>query len=416
MPATPSVQLNPVQVLAIAALGVAAGASLKQRVRLLDRLHIPASVLGGMVGALLLLALRDRWLNVEMDMALRDILMVAFFTSVGLSARLQLIVQGGRQVLVFWMVATAGAVLQGIVGISAAMAMGVNPLVGLVCGPVTLAGGPATALAFGSTFEGMGLGGATTLGIAAAMFGIASSGLLGGFAGGRLIEKHGLRPIAPRNPAEGSTPVERMVYGAATPEAGPSPVADRHAAEPSALLKTVVVLAVAMGLGTLVSAAIQRAGAVLPAYIGAMVAAAFIRNLDDRFHFARIAQRRVDELAHVALNLFIVMALLGLRLWELAHLAAPALVILIAQVALTWLGAALLSFRLMGRDYESAVMTAGYVGFMVGTTANALACMQVLVEKYGPAPRALIIVSLVGAFLIDFTNALAITGMANLVR
>ncbi|MCS6952548.1 MAG: hypothetical protein NZM33_06780, partial [Bryobacteraceae bacterium] len=164
------------------------------------------------------------------------------------------------------------------------------------------------------------------------------------------------------------------------------------------------------------SRAIERAGVVLPAYIGAMIAAAIIRNLDDRFGFARLAQRQVEAIASVALNLFIVMALLTLRLWELAHLVAPALLILTAQVALTWLVAATLTFRILGRRYESALMTAGYVGFMVGTTANALAAMQVLAEKYGPAPRAFLVVSLVGAFLIDFANSLVITALANLVR
>lgn len=416
MPATASVQLNAVQVLAIAALGVAAGAWLKQRVRLLDRLHIPASVLGGMAGALLLLALRDRWLNVEMDMALRDIFMVAFFTSVGMSASLRLIREGGRQVLIFWLLATAGAVLQNTVGIGLALLMRLDPLVGLVCGSVSTTGGPGTALAFGATFEQMGLAGATTLGIAAAMFGITSGGLLGGFAGGRIIEKRGLRPLPQRNVANGLAALERIAYAADTPQAEASLVVDRSVAEQSSLLGNVVAIAIAMGLGTLVSTAIERAGVVLPAYIGAMVAAAFIRNLDDRFHFARIGQRYVDEIANVALNLFIVMALLTLRLWELAHLAAPVLVILTAQVALTWFLAAALSFPVMGRNYESAVISAGYIGFMLGTTANALACMQVLTEKYGPALRAVMIVSLVGAFLIDFTNALVITATANLLR
>ncbi|MCS6952547.1 MAG: hypothetical protein NZM33_06775, partial [Bryobacteraceae bacterium] len=182
-------QLDALQVLALAALGVAVGSWLKQRVRALDRLEMPPAVVGGMLWAVLLLVLRDRWLNVDMDMVLRDILMVAFFTSVGLNARLRLVRQGGPQLIVFWAVAGAGALLQGLVGIGAAAALQLNPLVGLVCGPVTLAGGPATAIAFGSTFEQMGLGSATTLGIAAAMFGITAAGLLSGFAGGRLIEK-----------------------------------------------------------------------------------------------------------------------------------------------------------------------------------------------------------------------------------
>jgi ESS family glutamate:Na+ symporter len=411
MPVT-AVRLDAVQVLAVAALGVAVGAWLKRRVRLLDRLHIPASVLGGLLWALLVLLLRDRWLNVEMDMALRDILMVAFFTSVGMSARLQLISRGGRQVLVFWLLATGGAVLQNALGIALAVLLRLDPLIGVVCGSVSMTGGPATALAFGATFEQMGLAGATTLGIAAAMFGITSSGLLGGFAGGHIIERQALRLTTANN----REALVHVAQGGEVPEPHASLAVDRNVAEQTSLLGNVVAIAVAMGLGTLLSMAIERAGVVLPAYVGAMVAAALLRNLDDRLHFARIAQPHVEEIANVALNLFIVMALLTLRLWELVHLAAPVLLILTAQVALTWLLAARVSFPVMGRDYDSAIMSAGYVGFMIGTTANALACMQVLTEKYGPAVRAVMIVSLVGAFLIDFTNALVITVTANLLR
>ena len=147
-----------------------------------------------------------------------------------------------------------------------------------------------------------------------------------------------------------------------------------------------------------------------------MIAAAVIRNLDDRLRFARIAQHQVDTIGSIALYLFIVMALLTLRLWELVHLAAPMVGMLLIQVALVWLMCRTLSFFVMGRDYEAAVMSGGFCGFMLGTTANAMACMDVLVQKFGPAPRAFVVVPLVGAFLIDFTNALVITAMANLLR
>ena len=155
---------------------------------------------------------------------------------------------------------------------------------------------------------------------------------------------------------------------------------------------------------------------VLPAYVGAMIAAGVLRNLDDRSHFLKISQHHLDAIGNISLYLFIVMALMTLRLWELVHLALPMAVILAAQVALVWVLCITASFRLMGRDYESAVMAGGFCGFMLGTTANALACMDVLAKKFGPAPRAFIVVPLVGAFLIDFTNALIITVMTNLLR
>jgi ESS family glutamate:Na+ symporter len=181
-------------------------------------------------------------------------------------------------------------------------------------------------------------------------------------------------------------------------------------------MTAVIAIAAAMGAGSLVSAGIQSLGLILPVYIGSMIVAAVIRNLDDRFHFARIAQPEVDTLGRIALYLFIVMALVTLRLWELAHLALPMLVMLGVQVLFCCLMCVTLSFWVMGRNYEAAVSSAGFCGFMLGITANAVACMEELVEKYGPAPQAFLIVPIVGAFLIDFTNSLIITAFANLLR
>jgi ESS family glutamate:Na+ symporter len=170
---------------------------------------------------------------------------------------------------------------------------------------------------------------------------------------------------------------------------------------------------VPIGLGSLLSDFISRHGIILPSYIGAMIVAAIIRNLDDRYHFARLKEPDVTAIGRMVLNLFIVMALVTLRLWELAHLALPMLVMLAAQVALCWLACRTVVFRIMGRDYESAVTSAGFCGFMLGITSNAMASMEELVEKFGAAPRAFLVVPVVGAFLIDFTNSLIITAMAN---
>jgi len=392
----PVLKLNAIQVLAIACFGVALGEWIKRKLPVLDRLNIPGPILGGLVYAVTALGLRDRYLNLEMDMVLRDILMVAFFTTIGMSASLRLVRVGGVQVLYFFGVATVGAVLQNVVGIGAARLFSLDPLLGVVSGSVALTGGPATALAFGATFEQHGVAGATALGLAAATFGITAGGILGGYIGGGLIRRRGLRGTAaalldPRPPA-----------GAA---AGAAP-----------LLPNVVAVAVAMGLGTLVSRGFDRMNFILPAYVGAMIAAAFIRNLDDQFRFARVSQDQVETIGDVALSIFIVMALLTLRLWELAALALPMLVMLLLQVALVWLLCVTIVYWAMGRDYEAAVMSGGFCGFMLGTTANAMACMDVLRQKYGPAPRAFMVVPLVGAFLIDFTNALIITRILNWFR
>jgi ESS family glutamate:Na+ symporter len=410
-----TLKVSAVQVLALSCLGVVAGVWLKRKIRWLDWLNVPASVLGGFLYALVALGLRDRYLNLEFDLVLRDILMVAFFTTVGLRASLRLVREGGAQVVAFWAIASLGVLLENVLGVGLALALGIHPLAGLICGSVTMAGGPGTALAFGETFEQLGLQGATDLGIAAAMFGIVAGGLLGGFVGGRLIEGRGLQPGAAAE--RGAVLSAEAIAYASDPVETPAPALEgARVSEQASLMDNVTAVAVAMGVGSLISLGIQRAGVVLPAYIGAMLAAALIRNLNDRYRFAALAQHHIDEIGNIALNLFIVMALLGLRLWELVHLALPMLVILLAQVALVWLLSVWTVFRWMRRDFDAAVMSGGYCGFMLGTTANALASMGVLVEKYGPAPRAILVVSLVGAFLIDFTNATLVTAFANLLR
>ncbi len=390
---TPVWRLNTVQVLGLACIGVWAGERLKRKAPLLDRLNIPVSIVGGMIFALVALSLRDRAVNLEADTTLRDLLQVAFMTTIGLSARLQLLKEGGAPLVKLLAIASLGAVLQNLLGMGLAAALAVDPRLGILAGSVALAGGPATSLAFGGTFEKMGVYGATAVAMASATFGIAVAGLIGGYIGGRLIRRHGLKP-----------------GGTAVPPPGLAPGEIRD------LLPAVVVIGIAMGLGNLLSTGMERLGLILPAYIGAMIVAAVIRNLDDRFGFARISQSEVDALGRIALYLFIVAALLTLRLWELAHLALPLIVILVAQVGLCWAMCVVMSFRVMGRDYESAVTAAGFCGFMLGITANAIACMEELVEKYGPAPRAFLVVPVVGAFLIDFTNSLIITAMANLPR
>lgn len=386
---TPTFKLSAVQVLGLACLGVAIGGWLKRRIPLLDRLNIPVSIAGGMVYATIALALHDRVVNLEADTVVRDLLMVAFMTTIGLSARWRLVREGGVRMLWLLGVATFGVVLQNLVGMGVARLLGLDARLGILAGSVALAGGPATSLAFGPTFEKMGVAGATTVAFASATFGIAAAGLLGGYIGGWLIRRHKLKPAATMESTARASEVQ----------AG-SPIS------------TVVMIGISMGLGSLVSAGFEHLGLILPVYIGAMIVAAVIRNLD----IVPLSQPDIDTAGRIALYLFIVMALLTLRLWELAHLALPMLVILAAEVALCWLMCVTISFWAMGRDYESAVTASGFCGFMLGITANAVACMEELVEKYGPAPRAFLVVPVVGAFLIDFTNSLIITAMANVFR
>jgi ESS family glutamate:Na+ symporter len=405
----PAWKLNPAQVLALACLGVALGGWLKRKLPLLDRLDIPVPVVGGMLYAMLTLALHGRVVNLEVDTTLRDLLMIAFMTTIGLNARLELIRKGGAGVIKLLVIATIGAALQNVLGIALATALHVDPRLGILTGSVALTGGPATAAAFGGTFEKLGVQGATTVALAAATFGIAVAGLIGAYIGASLIGKR--KRIAVHAAA---AVVEPRATSSTTSTTTSTRTAS--AARPSNLLTAVLVVGVCMGLGNLLSMAIERLGVILPAYIGAMIVGAILRNLDDRFRFARIAQPDIDMLGRIALYLFIAMALLTLRLWEIAHLALPMLVILAAQVAFCWLMCVTICYRGMGRNYEAAVTTAGFCGFMLGITANAVACMEELVEKYGPAPQAFLVVPIVGAFLIDFTNSFLITTMMNVMR
>lgn len=395
-----TVKLDAIQVLALSCFGLVLGGWLKRRFHLLDDLNIPAPIVGGLLYALAMLALRGR-VNFELELSLQRVLMVAFFTSVGLGASIALVRKGGPQVLLFLVVATVGAVFQNGLGVGLSQLFGLNPLLGIVSGSVSLTGGPATALSFGKTFEALGVNGATTLGVSCAMFGMTAGGLLGGFIGGNIIRSRGLRSQA--------TGIERHAVLA--------PVADEIDVdtEEASLLQNIVVIGICMGLGSIIGAWFTLHQIVLPEYVGAMIVAAIVRNVDDRFGFIRISQRHADMIGNISLSIFIVMAMLGLRLWELANLALPMISMLLVQVALIWL-MCLGVFRLMGKDYEAAIMSGGFCGFMLGTTANAVACMSVLTEKYGPAPRAFIVVPLVGASLIDFTNATIINAMTNFLR
>lgn len=382
-------KLNSAQILALACLGVALGAWLKRKLPVLDRLDIPVPVAGGMAFALAALALHGRVVNFDADTSLQTLLMIAFMTTIGLNARLELIRRGGVGVIKLLAIATLGAFLQNVLGMGLAKALGVDPRLGILTGSVALAGGPATAAAFGGTFERLGVQGASSVALASATFGIAVAGLIGAYIGASLARRR----------------IRQAKYAAV--------VNANVRTEVSNLLTAVLAIGVCVGLGNLLSMSIERMGVILPAYIGAMMVAAVVRNLDDRFGFARIAQADIDTLGRIALYLFITMALINLRLWEIAHLALPMLALLGAQVAFCWVMCVTICYRGMGADYEAAVTSAGFCGFMLGITANAVACMEELVEKFGPAPQAFLVVPIVGAFLIDFTNSIIITAMAN---
>ncbi len=397
------------QTLAYAAAVLFLGFFIKRKIGVIDRLNIPAPVVGGLLTAMLILGLRQGVAAFQFDTTLQPILNIAFFTTIGMNASFGLLKKGGLQVGIFLVMSTFLCFAQNFLGMAIAWAFGVNLLVGVMVGSVTLVGGPATGLAFAPMFEKMGVGGADSLAIAAATFGIVCGGLLGGPLGTWIVEQRVGRQARVQSPSEAAASgagAER------TGESGARVWLDVES-EDTPLLRNILILAIAMGLGAVVSAFIQKQGITLPAYIGAMLVASALRNLDDATGLLRISVPLMELVGNISLLLFLSMALLNLKLWELAHLAAPLVVILVAQVIFMGLFAWLVSFPVMGRDYDSAVTAGGLVGFALGTTANALTNMRALVERYGPAPRAFLVVPLVGAFFIDFTNALIITAFVN---
>lgn len=406
-------QLDLIHTLAFAGCALFVGYAVRGAVRPLARSNVPAPVVGGLLVASAILLARSRGVElVRFDTTLQSPLMVAFFTSIGFGASFSLLRAGGPQVLVLFAVSAAFALAQNLLGGGLAVALGLHPLVGVIAGAVTLAGGPATGLAFGPHFEQAGVPAATTLAVASAMVGIVTAGLIGGPIGTRLIRRHRLREPRGAAPGVELPPASNVVEDQMGEPPAAAPRGEDR--ETYSLLKALVAVLVAMWVGSWVGQAITSWGVTLPAYIGAMLVAAALRNLDDFAGLFGFSQRAIDDLGGVALALFIVMALMTLRLWEIAGLALPLVVILAAQVALIAAACLWLMFRVMGRDYDAAVISAGFCGYMLGTTANAMANMEALAEKYGPARRAFLVVPMVGAFFIDFSNALLITLFLNL--
>ncbi len=406
-----TIKFDFIQTLALASILLFVGYGVRRRIGFLDRFNIPAPVVGGFLFAAVAMALRQGGaLAFEFDTMLQPPLMIAFFTTIGLGASLRLLTIGGPQVLTFWMLASGLAVIQSGVGTALATAMGVDPLLGLLCGSITMTGGHGTGAAFGKLMEDQfGFANAVTFAMAAATFGLVSGGLIGGPIATWLIGRNKLK-AGDNLPSPASELARDASLDA---EIDTEPVGE--APTTYTLMKSLTVILVCMWLGGLLS---KFLGAyfTLPGYIGAMIVAAVLRNVVEATGVLKFDNRTVDDLGTVALSLFLSMALMSLKLWELLELALPMMVILSVQVAMMAGFAAFVTYRFLGRDYDAAVMAGGHCGFGLGATPNAVANMRSIVERFGPAPRAFLVVPMVGAFFIDFSNALIITAYLNLLR
>jgi glutamate:Na+ symporter, ESS family len=396
-------KLDMIQTVALAVVVLFIGQLLKNKFSFLEKYCIPAPVVGGLLFAIMNLVLRQAgvW-QLEMNTTLQSVFMTAFFTSVGFTASFRLLKKGGIQVVIFLVAAVTLVVLQDIVGVSLAKVFGLHPLLGLATGSVPMTGGHGTSAAFAPSFEELGAKGAVAVAMASATFGLVMGSMIGGPIAKRLIEKN---KLVTSMKSEASRSKEEV----AATESVKQLIPDNFMSATSQIF-------VAMGLGTILSMLLQKTGMNFPSYIGAMFVAAIMRNISDASKSFKLKADEIDIIGNVSLSIFLSMALMGLKLWELASLAGPLVVMLLAQTVLMAVFAIFITFKVMGSDYEAAAITTAHCGFGMGATPNAMANMQALAAKFGPAPKAFFIVPLVGSLFIDFFNAGIITFFMNMFK
>ena len=391
------INLDMYQMTAVAVVVYYIGLRLKRRFNVFDQYCIPAPVIGGVLFSLLNLVMTTGgfW-QLEMDTSLQGFFMTMFFTSIGYTASLRMLKEGGLSVFKLVLICGLLIVLQNLLGIGLAKVFDLGPLIGMATGSIPMVGGHGTAGSFGPLLEEMGAQGAATVAIAAATFGLVMGSVIGGPIARYLIDKDNL--FCFQEPVHKTTVVGKEAY----------------AVDKEYFLFGIGQLLIAMGIGSWITGWITSLGVTFPPYIGAMLAAAIIRNLADLTGKYEVFSKEIDVMGSVALSIFLSMALMGLKLWQLSELALPLVVMLLAQTALMALFARFLIFNAMGRDYEAAVITAAGCGFGMGATPNAMANMNAIVARYGPAPKAYFIVPLVGSLFIDFINAFVITLFLNM--
>lgn len=394
-----AIQLDMYQAAAVAALVLLLGRFLVRNVDLLRRYCIPEPVAGGVVFALAHLALRQAGiLEISFDSTLQTFFMVVFFCSVGFTACFRLLKKGGLQVLLFLGIAVMMCVLQNSLGAFIASAFDLDPRLGLATGSIPMVGGHGTAASFGPLLEKAGVSGASAVAIASATFGLVAGCVIGGPTAVSRIRQKKLHSLETAAVSNGVLVDKNEVTGAI---------------DSGRFLNAALCLALAIGAGTVVSAWLNKIFT-FPIYIGAMLVAAFIRNTTDMAG-KEIPMEEISTIGSFSLSLFLGLAMMGLKLWELADLAVPMVMMLVAQTVLMMVYAYFVVFNLLGKNYDAAVMTSGFCGFGMGATPNAMANMQAITQKYGPAPTAYFVVPLVGSLFIDFMNTIVITSFLNLL-
>ena len=387
------IELDLYQATAGAALVLLLGRVLVSKIAILRKYCIPAPVVGGFIYAILHTILRGMGiLEIQGDMTLQSVFMTAFFCSVGFTASFRMLKKGGVQTVIFLGLAAAMVVLQNVLGAGLAGVFGLDPRLGLATGSIPMVGGHGTAGSFGPLLEGLGVANANVVAIASATYGLVAGCVIGG-------------PIA-------SSKIRKFKLGSAASGSSTEEAAEEEAKLSSPLiLDGLLYLIIAIGFGTLVSAVLGKF-MTFPSYIGAMLVGAIIRNVAD-MQGKEIPMEEISSLGGAALSVFLGMAMIGMKLWQLAELAVPLVVMLLAQTILMFVYANFVVFNVLGKSYDAAVMTSGFCGFGMGATPNAMANMQAITSQHGPAPTAYMVVPLVGSLFIDFVNASILTGFIN---
>lgn len=390
------ISVDRIEMLAISIVVLFVGVFLNRKIRFLADNFIPAAVTGGLLFSVLVLIGRDVLdVSLDFDMQLRDLLLLVFFSTVGLSVRFETLKTGGRTLFLLVVAAGIFLFLQNSVGVGIALLLGADPVYGLMAGSISFAGGHGTAIAWGSAFEASGLENASSIGLAFATFGLVAGGLVGGPIARRLIKRFHVdtTPAAPEphSPVEHAQPVEGVEQE------------DEHAWLFSAML-ALLLLALCVSLGEVVNHFISGYGLMLPGFLTAMFVGILISNLFGVLKQSA-ARQTIDRFGTVSLQIFLAMSMMTVQLWTLGGALRAIVLVLIAQVLLMTAFAMLVVFFVAGRDYDAVVIAAGFSGLGLGATPVAIANMNALTTHYGPSPKALLLVPLVGAFFIDLLNA-----------
>lgn len=394
------IKLDIFQTMALATAVFYFGVYLRKKTKVLEKYCIPAAVVGGVIFSLLIFALKvTNIATITLDTTLQNVFMNAFFTSIGFTASLKSLKNGGIRVAIFLVIATLLVIMQNLVGVSLASLFKLNPLLGLATGSVPLVGGHGTSGSFGPLLEEFGVKGATTVSFASATYGLIMGSILGGFIAKTLIERKKIK--TPKECHDKDIPLSDFHQD------------DAATLHYNRLMKATSWLFIAMGIGSIITKYIQSFGLTFPSYIGAMLVAAIIKNIHD-FGNVEIEDKEIEVLGGISLSFYLSLALMGLKLWELFDLAIPMIVMLLAQTIVMGIFAYVFVYAIMGEKYDGAVFSSAVCGFGMGSTANAIANMDALTNKYGFTQMPYIVVPIVGGLFIDFINSAVITIFINI--